>query len=137
MAGRMSLVLVSGTVDKLMAAGIITSGAVANDMEVDIFLSFWALLEFKKDAPENKKLSYEGKDMADQIMTLFKEKKVPSWKDTMKQAKDIGTVRIHACTLMADLMEIKHEDLDPLVDDVIGVGEFVDMAKNSEIQLFI
>lgn len=137
MADKMSLLFVSGTVDKLMAGSIITSGAVANGMDVDIFVSFWGLLELKKDAPRNTKLSFEGKEMSDQIFKIFEEKKIPSWLDMLKQAKEIGTVKVYACAMFADLLGIGKEDLDPIVDEIIGVSEFVSMSKDSNTTLFI
>ena len=48
MADKVALILFSGTMDKLMAGSIIASGAVANGMEVDIFVTFWALLQLKR-----------------------------------------------------------------------------------------
>ncbi|MCL4332327.1 MAG: DsrE/DsrF/DrsH-like family protein [Candidatus Thermoplasmatota archaeon] len=133
----MSLLLVSGTADKLMAGSIIASGGVANGMDIDIFVSFWGLMEMKKDAPPNMKLSFEGKDMADQIFAVMKEKKVPGWKEMLRQAKDVGNIKVYACAMFADLMGLKKEDLDPMVDSIIGVSEFVDMAKDSKVTLFI
>lgn len=47
---KLSIVLFSGTVDKLMAAGIVASGAAAMLREVTIFLTFRGLMAFKKDA---------------------------------------------------------------------------------------
>ena len=137
MSEKASIVLMSGTVDKLMAGSIIVSGAVANDMEVNVFVTFWALMEMKKNAPPNMKLGVEGKGMEDQIMQIMQAKKVPSWKDTLKQAAEVGNVHVYACAMFADLMGIPKEDLDPMVEDVIGVSQYVEMAKDSKITLFI
>ena len=46
---KMSIVLFSGTVDKLMPVGIMASGAVAMGMEVDIFATFWGLNALRKE----------------------------------------------------------------------------------------
>ncbi|HCI78112.1 MAG TPA: peroxiredoxin, partial [Ktedonobacter sp.] len=43
MQERMSLIIFSGTVDKLMAASILTTGAAAMGMEVELFLTTWGL----------------------------------------------------------------------------------------------
>jgi peroxiredoxin family protein len=47
---RMSIVLFSGTVDKLLAASILATGAAAMDMEVDLFLTTWGIEAFRKGA---------------------------------------------------------------------------------------
>lgn len=137
MAEKASIVLASGTVDKLMAGSIIVSGAVANGMDVNVFVTFWALMEMKKSSPENTKLGPEGKGLEKQLFSIMKEKKVPSWKDTLRQAQEIGNVHVYGCAMFADLMGIEKEDLDPMVEEVIGVSQFVDMAKDSKMTLFI
>ncbi len=137
MAEKVALILFSGTMDKLMAGSIIASGAVANGMDVDIFVTFWALLQLKKSGAPKPTLSPEAGDMSKQIMKIMQEKKVPSWLDTIRNLKDIGNVNLYGCAMFADLLGLKKEDLDPLVKDVIGVSQFVDMAKDSKMTLFL
>ena len=137
MTEKMTLLFVSGTLDKLMAGSIIASGGVANGMDVDIFVSFWALMNFKKGQAMNGKFSYEGAEMEKQVMDIMKKKKVAPWIETLRSAKEIGNVKIYGCAMFADLMEIKKEELDPIVDDIIGVAEFVSLAKDSNMMLFI
>ena len=35
------------------------------------------------------------------------------WSELLRQAKEIGDVSIHACSLSMDLLDITEEDLDP------------------------
>ncbi|MGC9117165.1 MAG: DsrE/DsrF/DrsH-like family protein [Conexivisphaera sp.] len=136
--GRLAMVVFSGTADRLLPVGIIASGAVAQGMDVDVFLTFWGLLAARKDqldAPP--KFSADYSEMARAMGELMRAKNVPSWYETLKRAKEVGTVRVHACAMTYDLMGMKKEDLADIVDDVIGVGEFVDMARNADITLFI
>jgi len=138
MAERLSMIVFSGTVDKLFPVSILTSGAVAMDMEVDIFLTFWGLNAFfKENVRTNMRMSKDFEDMASMMMQVMKEKKVPSWYDTLKNAKELGNVRIHACSMTLDLLGLKKEHLDDIVDDVMGVGEFIETARDSKITLFI
>ena len=138
MTGKMSIVLFSGTVDKLMPIGILASGAVAMDMEVDIFATFWGLTAMRKDMlMTNMKISKDYEEMAGPMMELMKTKNVQPWFETLKKAKEIGTVRIHACAMTFDLMGLKKEDLADFVDDVVAVGEYVEIAREAQITLFI
>ena len=137
MTEKMCLLFVSGTVDKLMAGTIIASGGVANDMEVDVFVSFWGLMEFRKGAPVNTKVSYEGKDMAAEIFQIMREKKVQPWIEMLRQAKEVGNVKVYACAMFSDLLGLQKSDYDPIVDEIIGVAEFVSMAKDAKMTLFI
>jgi peroxiredoxin family protein len=138
MTGKMSIVLFSGTVDKLIPIGILASGAVAMDMEVDIFATFWGLTAMRKDMlMTNMKISKDYEEMAGPMMELMKTKNVQPWFETLKKAKELGTIRIHACAMTFDLMGMKKEDLADFVDDVVAVGEYIEMARDAQITLFI
>lgn len=138
MANKMTIIVFSGTVDKLMPVGILASGAVAMGMDVDLFLTFWGLQAFRKGAPHKlTKMSKDFEEMAPMMMQLMKENNVPSWFDTLRQAKELGNVAVHGCANTLDLMGMTKDDLEPIVDDIIGVAEYIELARNSEITLFV
>jgi len=138
MVEKMSIIVFSGTVDKLYPVGILASGAVAMGMDVEIFLTFWGLNAFRKDQiKQNTKISKDFEEMGEAMMKMMQAKNVPSWYDILKQAKSGGNVKIHACSMTMDLMGMTKEHLDDIVDDVVGVGSFIDIAKDSKITLFI
>jgi len=98
MANKMTLIVFSGTVDKLMPVGILASGAVAMGMEVEIYLTFWGLQAFRQGAPQQvTKMSAEYEDMAPMMMQLMQEKNMPSWYDSLKQAKELGIASPWIC----------------------------------------
>ncbi|MHB1628984.1 MAG: DsrE/DsrF/DrsH-like family protein [Bacilli bacterium] len=135
---RMSIVVFDGTVDKLFPVSIIASGGVMNDMRVDIFLTFWGLLAFRKGEPYKiSKVSKDYEEWAPEMMRVLQEKKVSSWYDTLLQAKELGDIHIYACAMTADLFDLSKEDFEPVVDEIIGVGEFIAMAQESGTTLYI
>jgi peroxiredoxin family protein len=138
MADRMSIIVFSGTVDKLMAASILTTGGAAMGMEVEVFLTFWGLDAFRKDGYKtNMRVSKDFEDFAPVMMEQMMVKKVPSWMENLKNAKEIGDVKVYACSMTMELFDKKLEDLEPIVDDVTGVATFVERAKEGKITLFI
>jgi peroxiredoxin family protein len=138
MSDKLAIVVFSGTVDRLLPAAIIASGGVALGMDVELFLTFWGLNAFRKDSVNsNTRFSKDYEDMAPLMMEVMKNKNVPSWFEMLKKAKEIGNVKVHACAMTYDLLDMKKEDLADVVDDVIGVGEFISMAKDAKITLFI
>lgn len=138
MAERMSLIIFSGTVDKLMAASILATGAVAMGMDVELFLTTWGLEAFRKDSYKtNTRVSKDFEEYGPAMMEAMQVKKAPSWMDNLKGAMEIGNVSIYACSMTMELYGIKLEDLEPMVNDVTGVASFVDRAKDSKITLFI
>ncbi len=138
MTEKMALVLFSGSVDKLLAGGIMAGGAVAMDMEVDIFVTFWGLVAFRKDQVNvNQRMSKEFEDMAPALLQAMQAKHYPSWIDTFRKIRSMGQVRIHLCSMTMDMMGWKKEDFVDIVDDVIGVGSFIEMAKEAKVSLFL
>jgi peroxiredoxin family protein len=122
MDDSLSLVLFSGTDDKLNAAAVLTAGAAAMGRKVHIFLQYWALDAFRTDrifkdhgvAPE------AGPEGAG----LFQRHGGQHWSEILRQAKDIGEVEIQACSLSMEMFGLEVADLDPLVDGQEGVAGF-------------
>lgn len=135
---RMSIVLFSGTVDKLMAASILATGAAAMDMDVEIFLTTWGIEAFRKGAYlTNTRVSKDFEEYGPTMMELMQVNKAPSWMDNLTGAKEIGNVHIAACSMTMELFGIQLSDLEPLVDEVTGVATFIERARESKISLFI
>jgi peroxiredoxin family protein len=120
--GTFSLVLFSGTDDKLSAAAVLAVGAAAMGRKVNVFLQYWALDAFRADrvlkdhgvAPE------AGPDGE----LLLRNHGTEHWSELFRQAKSVGEVAIHACSLSMEMFGITKDDLDPLVEDVEGVASF-------------
>ena len=124
----LSMVLFSGTDDRLTSAAILAAGAAAMGRKVHIMLQYWALDAFRKGglskdhgvAPE---AGIEGEN-------LFRNsiKEGSHWSDVLSQAKELGEVEIYACAASTEMLGITEEDLDPIVDGIEGVATFVGQA---------
>jgi len=138
MENRMSLIVFSGTVDKLMAVATLATGGAAMGMEVDIFLTFWGLEAFRKGAYlQNTKISKDFEEFGPAAMEAMAAKKVPNWLDTLKGAKEIGTVKVVACSMTMELFGHKLADMEDIVEDIAGVATFVETAREGQVTLFI
>ena len=138
MEDRMSIIVFSGTVDKLMAASILTTGGAAMGLEVEVFLTTWGLEAFRKEGYKtNRKVSKDFEEYGPVMMEQMMAKKVPSWMENLTGAREIGEVKIYACSMTMELFDMKLEDLEPIVDEVTGVATFVERAKDGKITLFI
>lgn len=137
MAQKMAFVLFSGTADKLQAAATMVSGAAAMGVETHVFLTFWGLNAFRKTMiDEPLPMSADYGDMGEMMGKLMMDKGVPPWSQVLRDAKDVGDVHVHACAMTLDLMELTQDDLDPMVEDVIGVASFIQLADGASV-LFI
>jgi peroxiredoxin family protein len=131
----LSIVLFSGTEDKLHAAATLAVGAVAMDRPVNVLLMYWALDAFRADRIANDHgLAYDA------ARPRFNEPvervgAIP-WLETFRQAKEIGEMTILACSGSLEVLGIDVTTLDPLVDSSGGIATFLMAAEGGQV-LFI
>jgi peroxiredoxin family protein len=156
---KLSMVVFSGDLDKLLAAFIIATGAAAMGLEVVQFFTFWAT-----PALRDKKKKGKGKDLFGKMFGfmlpkgagkvklskmnmggmgtammqyLMKKKKVASLPELINLAIEMG-VKIYICDMSMDLMGFKQEEMiDYPGREFVGVAKFLEEAGDSKIQLFI
>ena len=152
---KVSLVIMSGDMDKVMGAFIIANGAAAFDMKVTMFFTFWGLKAIQKgnrtgkgimgkmlglmnrggiDRLNPSRLSFGGMGRW-MFKKMMKNHKVTPLPQLLKQAQELG-VKFTACEMSMNVMEIKKEDLIDGVQ-IGGVAAFIADASESKIQLFI
>ena len=135
MNDSLSIILFSGTEDKLHAAATITAGAAAMDRPVNILLQYWALDAFRADRITNDHgLAYDA------ARPRFNEPvervgDIP-WLETFRLAKELGEISILACAGSLEVLGIDVTTLDPLVDSSGGIATFLLAAEGGQI-LFI
>jgi len=135
---KMAIIVFSGTVDKLMAVSTLSTGAVAMGMEVNLFVTNWGLIAFRKgDYQQNMKISKDFEEFREPMMAAMQAKKVPSWFDTLTQAKELGELHVFACSQTMELLDIKQTDLEDIIDDTLGVAGFIDKSRDAKFTLFI
>jgi len=156
---KVSIIVFSGELDKVLAAFIIATGAAAMGMEAVMFFTFWGtpvLRDAKKNAGgkdfmgkmfgfmlpkglDSIKLSkmHMGGMGTSMMKSLMKKKNVASLGEMLEMAAEVG-VKIYICEMSMRLMGFKKEEfIDYPNLDYVGVATFLEQAKNSKVQLFI
>lgn len=156
---QLSMAVVSGDLDKIMAAMIISLAAAAMDTKVKLFFSFWALSALRdknksakgKDfiskmfgimLPKGKnKLKLSNMNMAGMgpmmIKYLMRKKNVLSLDEMFKTAGELG-IEIIVCEMSMGLMGFKKEEfIDYPHLSFAGAATFAADAGESAAQLFI
>jgi peroxiredoxin family protein len=127
----LSMVLFSGTDDKLTAASVLAVGAAAMGRPVNIFLQYYALDAFRIDRiNDDHKLSPEA---TDEQAPAVRAHAGQHWSQLLRQAKEVGEVDIQACALSMDIFHLKRADLDQLVDGIEGVAAFMASANVGQV----
>ncbi|GEA16377.1 MAG: hypothetical protein PWR22_320 [Moorella sp. (in: firmicutes)] len=125
---KLSVILLSGELEKLQAGCLVSSVASMSGMEVNVFVTMEALKAFRKDvinAREFKTAGEIGREMLNKNVDLFYQ--------LLENAKDMGNLKVYGCAMAMDLMEWKKEDLIDIFDDVIGVTAFLGKAAGSQV----
>lgn len=155
---RLSMVVFSGSLDRMLAAFVLASAAAASGMQVEMFFTFWglaALRDRKKSAKKDllgklfgwmlprghKKLPLSQMNMGGagpvMIRTIMKKKGFASIEEMMAVCGEFG-VRIYACDMSREVMGIKPEELiDYPHLDYCGAATFLEKASSGRVSLFI
>jgi len=129
-----SIVLFSGTDDKLTAAATLAAGGAALGRPVKIFLQYWGLNAFRADGiMTDHGLAPEAGPAGRAAVDASAKAGQAHWADTLRMAKELGEVDIQACSASMDILKLKQSDLDPIVDGVEGVAAFYINAGEGQI----
>lgn len=137
---KMTLALFSGSLDKLTAAGIILSGAAANDMQIDVYVLLQGARAFKKEIAKDKNELQlaENAHLREEFLQALKKLNVNEWYEFFQQAKELTNVKIHICGLAGKIWGgEKLDDFIDLADDIVGIGEYITAAEEADVHLFI
>jgi peroxiredoxin family protein len=127
----LSMVLFSGTDDKLSAAAVLAVGAAVMGRPVNIFLQYYALRAFRAGKVHaDHALAWEATEV---LAPVIRAHSGQHWSELLKQAKEVGEVNIQACALSMDMFHLRPADLDPIVDGVEGVAAFMASASDGQV----
>lgn len=153
---RVSLIVFSGDLDRVLAAFIIATGAAAMGQQVSMFFTFWGLSVLKKEnqlsgktlfqkmmaltSPGSSqelpvsKMNYFGVG-AKMFRSMMKDRNVSSLEEMIALARELD-VRMIACEMSRDVLGIKESEL---VADLEcgGVAACLADALKSRTSLFI
>jgi len=156
-SSQLTMVLFSGDFDKVFAAFIIATGALAMGKKVSMFVTFWGLDAIKKPVMKTagrqllekmvlwmrpkgpNKLGTSKMNFGGIGPRLFRymmgKKNIEPLPSLMEMAREMG-IKIIACQMSMDVMGIKKEDL---LDGIEfgGVATFLSDSFASNTTLFV
>lgn len=154
----LALIVFSGSLDRMLAAFTLATGAAAMGMPATMFFTFWGTTVLRKPKARASKafiarmfgwmlpkgpralpmsqLNFGGGGPL-LMRHLMKQKGAPSVEEMLEICADLG-VRIHVCTTSMDLLGL---DPSEIIDypslDYCGVAKFLETAAAGRITMFV
>ena len=155
---KLSLIVFSGSLDRLIASFVLATGAAAMGMQVSMFFTFWGTaalrrenVHVKKNLLERmfgwmlpkgvKKLPLSQMNMAGggpaMIRYVMRKNGVASVEEMIELSKELG-VELNVCTMSMDLLGMKPDELiDYPGRSFCGVAKFLETAAPGKITMFL
>jgi peroxiredoxin family protein len=126
---KISIVVVSGSRERLQMAGMMASVGAVSGNDVTVFLSMNALTYFLKQSSATAPA--EG-----QMGAMIAEKNVPPFKQLFQQAAELGDAKIYPCSMAMDLLGAEADELDPYLQEPWGLTKFLSHAADAQVWSF-
>lgn len=155
---RMAIVCWSNDLDRVWPTLILATTGAASGLDVNVFFTFWGLRVLQRNDKRftGQNWKQKGESVLDRggtehlklskmhmagmgtgmIKSLAKEYKVASPTELLEMAQDLG-VKLYPCQMTMELYGLTKDDFVGGLEAPLGAASFIEMAAESDIQLFI
>ena len=121
------ILLCSGEHEKIQMAAMIASVGAVSERSVEVFVSMNAILAFAKGKTADQR--YRGGAFS----LALKEKRAPDALTLFGQGKELGDLKMWACSMALDVQGWEMDALeDGLFDGPLGLTKFLSDAENGQ-----
>jgi peroxiredoxin family protein len=126
-ANTLYILLCSGEHEKLQMAAMMASIGAVSERPVEVFVSMNAILAFAKGAPPDRR--YQGGAFS----KMLKEKRAPDAITLLRQGKELGDLKLWACSMALDIQGWDMEQLEiGLFEGALGLTKFLSEAETGQ-----
>ena len=155
---RLSMVVFSGSLDRLIAAFVIATGAASMGMQVNLFFTFWGTAALRRENVRvkksllgkmfgwmlpsgSKRLPLSQMNMAGMgpvmIRRIMKRNGVASLEEMMALAGELG-VQVAVCTMSMALLGMHEGEMIEYPNlSYCGVAKFLETSSSGKVTLFL
>lgn len=131
---KMVVGMASGSVENLIVASTVIGGAVALDTEVDVYLLLGGARAFRKDVAGTGQGVYDYPQLRAEMDDGLERNAIPDPYDMLRSLKKDGHLHIHVCATAGKIWGATEiSDFIDLVDDIVGIGEYVIKSGEADI----
>jgi peroxiredoxin family protein len=128
-ASKISILIVSGTSERLQMAAMVASVGAVSGTEVSVLLSMNSLQFFLKS-------NLSGPPPEGPFGRTMAGKKVPPFKQLLQSAVELGDAKIHPCSMAMDVLGARAEDLDSFLAPPLGLTRFLADSAGGQLVTF-
>ncbi|HUK78620.1 MAG TPA: hypothetical protein VL117_13660 [Thermoleophilia bacterium] len=131
--GKMVIGLASGSIEKLVVASTLTGGAVALDMDVDVYLLLGGAYAFRKDVAGDGTYA-DRPELKEEMLAGMADNAVPAPIDNLRNLKADGKVKIHCCGTAGKIWGAGAlDDFVDIVDDIVGIAQYISDCEEADV----
>ena len=121
------ILLCSGEHEKVHMAAMMASVGAVSERAVEVFVSMNAIMAFARDASADDR--YRGGTFSD----LMKQKRAPNSITLFRQGRELGDLKMWACSMALDVTGWNEDQLEPgLFDGPMGLTRFLSDAESGQ-----
>lgn len=128
-SSKISIIVVSGTHERLQMAAMMASVAAVSGNDVHVFLSMNAMPFFVKG--DTTTAPTEGP-----FGTLMAGKKIPPFRTLFEQAVELGDAKINPCSMALDVTGVDSQALEPYLGAPMGLTKLLRDARDAQVWTF-
>ena len=129
---KLAIIVQGSSYNKLHLVVTLVATAVAMKGEAHLFLTFDALRRYVTGTLDEAKPNLDDDEMNRLYREGIEDEKIPSITDLLRQAKEMGTVKIYGCSQSTAFLRLDAE-LTKKLDGVIGYTTFLTSAMDAKL----
>jgi peroxiredoxin family protein len=121
------ILLCSGEHEKIQMAAMMASVAAVSERPVEVFVSMNAMYGFARESKNGQR--YRGGEFS----KLLVSRNAPDALTLFQQGKELGDLKMWACSMALDVLDWDMEHLSPdLFDGPLGLTKFLSDAESGQ-----
>ena len=133
-AGRLTIILHSGSYDRVTNALSLAIVCLSMGMEAHILLTYEGLKRFRKGHLEDP--DGTDPDLLAQMQRDIDSGRFHSVGDKLEAARELG-LKVYACTTAMATCDLNKEDLVDGVDQIMGLTTFMNLVREATVNWYI
>ena len=135
-ARKLCILCHGSSFDKLHTIIGMTATAASMGMEAHLFLTYGALWRVAKGTLDEAEPAHDDAEVNILYQRAIDGGVLPSLEDLLNSAREIGKVRLYACTTSIKVLRLTPDELSK-VDAPMGHATFLEMASQPDARLVV